>query len=138
MFLPQTPMQRLVRRMTRFFVKTNAEDTMSQLIEVLEKAGYGLMKGSPGQVYDALSCSSIMLVCIKNYLKSNLTRTRLHPFQSNCTRQFSKKSYWYSITFIMCNRPIPELGCTSVAKIKIRKKKKYWSTDLNEHGVIVI
>ncbi|KAK2190808.1 hypothetical protein NP493_68g05032 [Ridgeia piscesae] len=45
-----TPMQRLVRRMTRFFVKTNAEDTMSHLIEVLEKAGYGLKKGSPGQL----------------------------------------------------------------------------------------
>ena len=53
-------MQRLVRRMTRFFVKTNAEDTMSQLIDVLEKAGYGLMKGSPGQVCGVLSCSTVV------------------------------------------------------------------------------
>ncbi|KAI0216718.1 Serine/threonine-protein kinase Chk1 [Lamellibrachia satsuma] len=45
-----TPMQRLVRRMTRFLVKTNAEDTMTQLIEVFEKAGYGLKKSSPGQL----------------------------------------------------------------------------------------
>ena len=69
-------MQRLVRRMTRFFVKTNAEDTMSQLIEVLEKAGYGLMKGSPGQVGDVRSCSSIVMVyitwCVCMYVLCNL------------------------------------------------------------------
>ena len=67
-------MQRLVRRMTRFFVKTNAEDTMSQLIEVLEKAGYGLMKGSPGQVCDGLSCSNVWRLSM--YVLCNLR----HPF----------------------------------------------------------
>ena len=44
----QTPMQRLVRRMTRFFVKTNASSTASLLVSKLEKSGYSIKKNSPG------------------------------------------------------------------------------------------
>jgi serine/threonine-protein kinase Chk1 len=42
----QSMSQRLVRRMTRFFVKTNAEQTMTQLIASLDKHGYGVKKNS--------------------------------------------------------------------------------------------
>jgi len=46
----QTPLQRLVRRMTRFFVKQNLEDTAKHLQNTLEKAGYQLKQNSPGQL----------------------------------------------------------------------------------------
>ena len=42
----QSMSQRLVRRMTRFFVKTNAEQTMSQLISSLDKHGYTVKRNS--------------------------------------------------------------------------------------------
>ena len=51
----QTPMQRLVRRMTRFFVKTDTEETMSHMITVMEKAGYSLKKSAPGQVCNIIN-----------------------------------------------------------------------------------
>ena len=43
-------MQRLVKRMTRFFVKTDPEETISLVISTLRKAGYTVKKNSPGQV----------------------------------------------------------------------------------------
>ena len=46
----QTPMQRLVRRMTRFFVKTDLEKTRTTLIAAIEKIGFGLKTAGPGQV----------------------------------------------------------------------------------------
>ena len=48
----QTPVQRLVRRMTRFFVKTDPEETMSIMMTLLHKAGYTVKKTSPGQVVE--------------------------------------------------------------------------------------
>jgi serine/threonine-protein kinase Chk1 len=36
----QNPFQRLVRRMTRFFVSTNWEDTLKRLTTALQKMGY--------------------------------------------------------------------------------------------------
>ncbi|KAH9514844.1 Serine/threonine-protein kinase Chk1 [Bulinus truncatus] len=42
----QTPFQKLVRRMTRFFVLTTRQETVKALIEVLECHGYGVKKNS--------------------------------------------------------------------------------------------
>ncbi|XP_013782750.1 serine/threonine-protein kinase Chk1-like isoform X2 [Limulus polyphemus] len=44
-----TPMQRLVKRMTRFFVKTNSEATLKELWAVFEKLGYSWKRNS-GQI----------------------------------------------------------------------------------------
>lgn len=44
----QTPMQKLVRRMTRFFVKTDKNDTLKELDRVGEGLGYALKRTSPG------------------------------------------------------------------------------------------
>ncbi|XP_076112237.1 serine/threonine-protein kinase Chk1-like [Mytilus galloprovincialis] len=46
----QTPMQKLVRRMTRFFVKTDREVTYEELDKVLQQLGYNWKKNSPGMV----------------------------------------------------------------------------------------
>ena len=46
----QTPAQRLVKRMTRFFVKTGAEETVNTMIKTLQIAGYTLKRNAPGQV----------------------------------------------------------------------------------------
>ena len=54
-------MQRLVRRMTRFFVKTDPEETISSLISILRKAGYTVKKNSPGQVLIYTSVSDSCL-----------------------------------------------------------------------------
>lgn len=45
-----SPMQRLVKRMTRFFVNCGAEDAFAQLKAVFEKLGYGWKKNAPGQI----------------------------------------------------------------------------------------
>ncbi|XP_074652670.1 serine/threonine-protein kinase Chk1-like [Tubulanus polymorphus] len=46
----QTPMQRFVRRMTRFIVKTDADTTTRELKSVAEKLGYAWKKNSPGLI----------------------------------------------------------------------------------------
>jgi len=46
----QTMSQKLVRRMTRFSVWTDAEQTMSQLISILDKNGYSIKKNSLAQL----------------------------------------------------------------------------------------
>ncbi|WAR28432.1 CHK1-like protein [Mya arenaria] len=44
----QTPMQKLVRRMTRFFVKTDKNETLIELDRACEVYGYTSRRGSPG------------------------------------------------------------------------------------------
>ncbi|KAH3870491.1 serine/threonine-protein kinase Chk1-like [Dreissena polymorpha] len=44
----QTPMQKLVRRMTRFFVKTDKTETLVELDRACETLGYSARRGSPG------------------------------------------------------------------------------------------
>lgn len=44
----QTPMQKLVRRMTRFFVKTDKTETLKELDRVCECMGYTFKRNSPG------------------------------------------------------------------------------------------
>ncbi|XP_067127205.1 serine/threonine-protein kinase Chk1 [Centruroides vittatus] len=46
----QSPLQRLVKRMTRFFVQDNAEITLKKLKEVFEKLGYMQKRTSSGQI----------------------------------------------------------------------------------------
>ncbi|XP_033106213.1 serine/threonine-protein kinase Chk1-like [Anneissia japonica] len=46
----QTPFQKLVKRMTRFFTKYTKEETMQSLLEVLEKLGYRGKQTCPVQV----------------------------------------------------------------------------------------
>lgn len=46
----QTPMQRLVKRMTRFFTKVEAEETLKRLTGCMEKLGYSWKKTTPRQV----------------------------------------------------------------------------------------
>ncbi|KAL5020180.1 hypothetical protein ScPMuIL_003072 [Solemya velum] len=43
----QTPMQKLVRRMTRFFVKTSKEDTLREMDKAIEQLGFTFKKNSP-------------------------------------------------------------------------------------------
>ena len=43
-------MQRLVKRMTRFFVTLEPEETMATMISALRKANYTVKKASPGMV----------------------------------------------------------------------------------------
>jgi len=48
----QTPMQRLVRRMTRFFVKTDPKETLHQLTSIFTSmAGYTVRSNTPTQVH---------------------------------------------------------------------------------------
>lgn len=44
----QTPMQKLVRRMTRFFVKTDKTDTLKEIDRVFDLLGYTYRRSSPG------------------------------------------------------------------------------------------
>ncbi|XP_045200071.2 serine/threonine-protein kinase Chk1-like [Mercenaria mercenaria] len=44
----QTPMQKLVRRMTRFFVKTDKNDTLTEMDRICESLGYAYRRSSPG------------------------------------------------------------------------------------------
>ena len=46
----QTPMQKLVRRMTRFFVKTDKNDTLKEIDRVFDLLGYTYKRSSPGVV----------------------------------------------------------------------------------------
>lgn len=46
----QTHWQRLVKRMTRFFVTTNAESTMTELTRVFCSLGYTWKKNAPGMI----------------------------------------------------------------------------------------
>ncbi|XP_072048437.1 serine/threonine-protein kinase Chk1-like [Amphiura filiformis] len=46
----QTPMQRLVKRMTRFFTKVDADETLKTLGRCIEKLGYTWKKTTPRQV----------------------------------------------------------------------------------------
>lgn len=46
----QTPMQKLVRRMTRFFVKTDKDETYKELDKALQKLGYSWKRNTPGMV----------------------------------------------------------------------------------------
>ncbi len=43
-------MQRLVRRMTRFFVTTPPEETLRSLTQTLRKHSYAVRKNAPGMV----------------------------------------------------------------------------------------
>ena len=43
-------MQRLVKRMTRFFTKVDAEETLKILTRCMEKLGYTWKKTTPRQV----------------------------------------------------------------------------------------
>ncbi|XP_071957573.1 serine/threonine-protein kinase Chk1-like [Antedon mediterranea] len=46
----QTPFQKLVKRMTRFFTKYSVEESIHSLLEVLEKLGYQAKQTSAGQL----------------------------------------------------------------------------------------
>ncbi|XP_049525522.1 serine/threonine-protein kinase grp-like isoform X3 [Dermacentor silvarum] len=46
----QTPLQRLVKRMTRFFVTTDAQQTVEELKSLFERLGYSWKTNSPGQI----------------------------------------------------------------------------------------
>ncbi|KAJ8315939.1 hypothetical protein KUTeg_005953 [Tegillarca granosa] len=46
----QTPLQKLVRRMTRFFVKTDKEATINEIEKLCEQLGYTWKKNTPGMV----------------------------------------------------------------------------------------
>lgn len=46
----QTPLQKLVKRMTRFFVNSDAEKTIQELKRVFAKLGYSWRKNSPGMI----------------------------------------------------------------------------------------
>lgn len=46
----QNPFQRLVRRMTRFFVSTRCDETLKRLSAVLEKLGYGWKSNDEGVI----------------------------------------------------------------------------------------
>lgn len=46
----QTPLQKLVKRMTRFFVTTNAQQTVEELKSLFERLGYVWKTNSPGQI----------------------------------------------------------------------------------------
>ena len=43
-------MQKLVRRMTRFFVKTDKNDTLKEIDRVFDLLGYSYKRSSPGVV----------------------------------------------------------------------------------------
>lgn len=43
-------MQKLVRRMTRFFVKTDKDETYKELDKALQKLGYSWKRNTPGMV----------------------------------------------------------------------------------------
>ena len=51
-------MQKLVRRMTRFFVKTDKNETVAELDRVCEVLGYTCKRGSPGMVCTGKSQNS--------------------------------------------------------------------------------
>lgn len=55
----QSPLQRLVKRMTRFFVTTDACATVRELESLFEKLGYFWKTNSPGQVKPTFSYSHI-------------------------------------------------------------------------------
>ena len=59
----QTPAQRLVKRMTRFFVKTGAEETVNTMIKTLQIAGYTLKRNAPGQVC-VRSAFTVSVLCL--------------------------------------------------------------------------
>ncbi|XP_060554765.1 serine/threonine-protein kinase Chk1-like [Ruditapes philippinarum] len=44
----QNPMQRLGRRMTRFFVKTDKNETLTEMDRIFESLGYAFRRSSPG------------------------------------------------------------------------------------------
>ncbi|KAG0443265.1 hypothetical protein HPB47_015112, partial [Ixodes persulcatus] len=46
----QSPLQKLVKRMTRFFVTTDANETVQELKSLFEKLGYIWKTNSPGQI----------------------------------------------------------------------------------------
>ncbi|XP_071095702.1 serine/threonine-protein kinase Chk1-like [Haliotis cracherodii] len=46
----QTPMQKLVRRMTRFFVKTCRDETLSEMYKVFDSLSYTWKKSSPSML----------------------------------------------------------------------------------------
>ncbi|XP_041373617.1 serine/threonine-protein kinase Chk1-like [Gigantopelta aegis] len=46
----QTPMQKLVRRMTRFFVTTDRDDTIREMNKVFDTLGYTFKKNSPNML----------------------------------------------------------------------------------------
>ncbi|EEC15984.1 checkpoint kinase, putative, partial [Ixodes scapularis] len=46
----QSPLQKLVKRMTRFFVTTDANETVQELRSLFEKLGYVWKTNSPGQI----------------------------------------------------------------------------------------
>ncbi|XP_002741282.1 serine/threonine-protein kinase Chk1-like [Saccoglossus kowalevskii] len=46
----QTPMQRLVKRMTRFFTNLNTDKSLKSVVGVLEKLGYTWKKSTPRQI----------------------------------------------------------------------------------------
>ena len=48
-------MQKLVRRMTRFFVKTDKTDTLKEIDRVFDLLGYTYRRSSPGVVCNVTS-----------------------------------------------------------------------------------
>ncbi|VDI75236.1 serine/threonine-protein kinase Chk1 [Mytilus galloprovincialis] len=68
----QTPMQKLVRRMTRFFVKTDREETYEELDKVLQQLGYNWKKNSPG-MGDGLEFKR-HFIKIKNQMKQIVSK----------------------------------------------------------------
>lgn len=46
----QTPLQKLVKRMTRFFAKTNLKDTLQEVKNVLDLMGYSWKEVTPSQI----------------------------------------------------------------------------------------
>ncbi|CAL1547190.1 unnamed protein product [Lymnaea stagnalis] len=61
----QTPFQKLVKRMTRFFVRTTRQETVKEMSTFLESHGYGVKTNSTVMVTD--------IYCCRRHLKMQLT-----------------------------------------------------------------
>ena len=64
----QTPMQKMVRRMTRFFVKTDKDNSMKEIEKALEYLGYNWKRNTPGMVtintYDKRKMPLVFKACL--------------------------------------------------------------------------
>ncbi|XP_033758594.1 serine/threonine-protein kinase Chk1-like [Pecten maximus] len=64
----QTPLQKMVRRMTRFFVRADKDDSMAELERVLQQLGYNYKRNSRGMAtvsaHDRRKMSLVFKACL--------------------------------------------------------------------------
>ncbi|XP_013400239.1 serine/threonine-protein kinase Chk1-like [Lingula anatina] len=135
----QTPMQRLVRRMTRFFVKTPVDETVKHLVSICEKLGYSVRRNPQGLItLSTMDRRGMNLIFKANLVDMNnliLVDFRLSKGDGlEFKRQFMKIKGKFSS--LICKAPLlssPQaqgsvvhfsLGCSPTLKSSTRKDQK--------------